>query len=567
MFEQYDITHLMIEGAYKKLKSYYYYDKQFLHVKKSIAIFENNNFEGLLDELTANICSRNIDYFDSLIDKIDFRVLPKKFKSNCTNSEHVIKSNVDHSKDIAKVNLFIELPIQLLIVDFLWMLFIGKVSFDNFGSSPVSFAGKFKKSIFKSNNPNLFEGIDFASNRCFIPYFGLYSKWRDLAFEKVKKKLSKTDVIMISLDLKSFYYSVEFDFDNLNILLNNDPRLKEIQFLTDIIEKILKRYTKIICPYKKGIKNPDNLFTLPIGMQSSVVIRELYLREFDNIITKSVKPFYYGRYVDDILIVCDGTDLNDFSANDYIEKFLIHNGIVLPCGNGDYRFVRYPNIKIQKEKVNCFFFEKNTKDILVEIYYEQIKANSSEAKLLPDMELLNESFNKKAYTLSSSDGSNKLRNFDFMQSNNYNATLFVNGLKRIIKNTNANYDEIKLYLDEIIAFYSGSQGLEYSNSWCSIFELFILCNDKFRANVFFNNIKSYISKLSFNCLDVDEIYEKKKKNILKRLKTDLNDHLDMAISLSIALDYDAGKFKKHKDFAKYFRQANLFNHISFLFHY
>jgi len=250
MFKQYSITHLMIEGAYKKLKSYYY-DKQSLYVKRNIAIFENNDLEKQINTLTTNICSRNVEYFDRLIDKMDFKILPKKFNSSYNNSEHVIKSGIDNSKNISKVNFFIDLPVELLILDFLWMILIGKISFDNFGNSDVSFAGKFKKSIFLSNNPDLFEGIDFASNRCFIPYFELYSKWRDRAFDKVKEKLPETDVVMINLDLKSFYYSVEFDFNNLNILLNNDNRLKEIKFLTDIIEKIFNRYTKLISQYKK----------------------------------------------------------------------------------------------------------------------------------------------------------------------------------------------------------------------------------------------------------------------------------------------------------------------------
>ena len=40
----------VIEGVYKKLKSYYYYDKTLLHIKKSIAEYEAN--DGFRERLT-----------------------------------------------------------------------------------------------------------------------------------------------------------------------------------------------------------------------------------------------------------------------------------------------------------------------------------------------------------------------------------------------------------------------------------------------------------------------------------------------------------------------------------
>lgn len=36
MFDNYDNNITMLEGAYKKLKAYYYYDKSLLYIKRKI---------------------------------------------------------------------------------------------------------------------------------------------------------------------------------------------------------------------------------------------------------------------------------------------------------------------------------------------------------------------------------------------------------------------------------------------------------------------------------------------------------------------------------------------------
>ncbi|WP_270206175.1 reverse transcriptase domain-containing protein, partial [Clostridium butyricum] len=548
----------------KKLKSYYYYDKTLLYIKDKIAEFEYDNelFNESLKLIANNLVSHNEEYFDELIKRIDFIVLPKSFESlNNDNNKNntVIKCNVDHNKDIKKINFFIDLPIELLIVDTLWMLFIAKIARDNFGEFKYSYAGKMKKSLFNKEQ-SLYNGIDFQSNRCFEPYFKQYSLWRNRAFDSVKKYHDNSDVVMITLDLKSFYYSVRFDFDKLNDMLNNDKRLNEIKFITQILHKVYMKYTKLISKYRKGIMESDKYSVLPIGLLSPIVLRELYLKRMDEELTQKTNAFYYGRYVDDILLVLSTTnDTKDYSVDEYIHKYLVETKIVSNSDRkGIYKFLQYKNVRIQKEKVNCFYFEKGVKDILVEIYDKSIRTNSSEANMLPDIDLLNKSFNSRAYDINTSDGSSKIRNLEFMKSNNYNATLFVNGLKRLIKNTKFEMSEIEKYLDEILEFYDKSQGVEFSGSWRSIFELFVLCSDKVRAKKFYKNMSNYIESLSFNLLE-DVILSNKKNAVLNRLKRNLKKKLSSSLALAVSLNYNIGILKS-VDLSKKFRNANMMNH-------
>lgn len=107
MFTNIDEVITMIEGSYKKLKSYYYYDKTLLYIKDKIAEFEYDNelFNESLKLIANNLVSHNEEYFDELIKRIDFIVLPKSFESlNNDNNKNntVIKCNVDHNKDIKK---------------------------------------------------------------------------------------------------------------------------------------------------------------------------------------------------------------------------------------------------------------------------------------------------------------------------------------------------------------------------------------------------------------------------------------------------------------------------------
>lgn len=559
MFDDYNKNLIMLEGAYKKLKSYYYYDKSLLFIKKKIACFESSEevFNDTFVKLAMNLKHKNTTYFNSLIQQIDFVILPKKM-SSCLYSTDVIRSNVDHSKNISKLNFYIDPPIELLILDTLWMLLIGKIQVDNKCRSFHSYASQFKRSVFNDND-DFFAGIDFESNRCFEPYFKNYLAWRDNAFSTIEKQQNETDLVLITLDLQSFYYSVNFDFGNLSSILNNDPRIQQFDVLSNIIRKIYRQYTILIRTYKKGIPDGETC-VFPIGLLSPMVLREAYMKSFDDIVVSSLKPNYYARYVDDILLVLSASDLEEFSKSDLIEHFLIANHIVTPSGKNGYKLILHPTIKLQSQKIDCFFFKKGIPNILLNIYKDQIQSNSSEANLLPDIDVLNTSFTENAYTLFSDSGSTKIRDLRLLQSDNYSATRFVTSLKRILKNTIIDSSAVSSFLDQILEFYSDSQGIEFSNNWRSVFELFTLCHDKKRANIFYSNIKNYIERLNFDLLENDEIYARFYKKLLRLTKQNLQNSLDISISLATSLDYNMARKNRLKKDAKIFRKSNLLNH-------
>lgn len=95
----------MLQGAYKKLKSYYFYDKTLLFIKKKIAEFESDDgcFQQTFDVLAKALISENSAYFEELIDQLDYRVFPKRLVAASAPTSTIV-GTIDHHKNIAKVN-------------------------------------------------------------------------------------------------------------------------------------------------------------------------------------------------------------------------------------------------------------------------------------------------------------------------------------------------------------------------------------------------------------------------------------------------------------------------------
>lgn len=563
VFENYEKTLYMVKGAYKKLKSHIFYDRTLLHVKKRIALFESNrvDFEKTLQQIAKALSEKDNSYFDAFIEKIDYKILPKKFISSQINEE-VIFATADQNQHIHKVNFFIDMPIELYIVDFIWTLFVGKIM-SSYKQQDYRFvaATVFKRGLY-CKDPSLTDGIEFSSNRTFVPYFHLYSSWRDKAFQTIEQKNKAEDLMLLCLDLKSFYYSVEFNFDYLKDYLHNDERLESFDFLTQIIRKIYFKYRDKISWVKRDLKQcKKGTCIFPIGVTSSFVLREIYMAGFDNNLYENLCPYYYKRYVDDMLIVMKAEE-NVFDSTiekkHLIQKYLIQSKGKLDK-DGDLVFEGYENIHIQQEKINCFCFPKNKKAIILDIYREIIGNNSSEANLLPNEDILKVSFTNSAYSIKNIDISSKLRDLGLLVNNNYQATHYLNSFSRLIKNTIPNHNEMENFFDQVEEFYSGSKSIEYSNSWSKLFELYLLCNEQDRGRRFYSSIKQQINKITLEYISDDE-HLQRPSQVLKRIKSSLMDKLDIAISLAGAADFHILKQKRHSELAIALRTSNMFNH-------
>ena len=445
MFENIEKNKKMILGAYKKIKSYYYYDKTILYNKVSLAMWESSSqlFERRVNRLAEFMCTLegDIDYgfLTPLLRSVDLIPMPKAFDDTAPEDIGIlIQNSVPKKSTLSKVNFYIKAPVELLVLDAIWMILVGKIAYSQSAISTCAYANKPKLDQLYFDNENLLDGTDFDSNRLFVPYFKQYTAWRNTAFRKIESRYKKKkDSVLISLDLKSYYYSVTFDFDDLPRYLNDDARLTEIASLTRIIRQIYIDYTSEMQKYRGAI--PANCqkgqCALPIGLHSSMLIANLYLYELDMAITEQVAPVFYGRYVDDILIVVDKPQDCEITVTSILHETLVRKEIIKPKGSKEYS-VLIPNtapnyLTLQANKIRCLYFDHNEPDALINLLCEasNIKVSMSEGMQMPDIGFSERSFDEQAYSLGERAGSLKVRDFLF-SSNNYEATLFINDLIR-----------------------------------------------------------------------------------------------------------------------------------------
>lgn len=134
MFESVENNRKMILGAYRKLKSYYYYDKTILYNKISLAMWESDShsFENRVNRLAKFMCTleNEIDYnyLTPLMRSIVLVPMPKAFEEPQTEDNGILIQNVVPQNSIlSKVNFYIKTPVELLILDAIWMLMVGKL--------------------------------------------------------------------------------------------------------------------------------------------------------------------------------------------------------------------------------------------------------------------------------------------------------------------------------------------------------------------------------------------------------------------------------------------------------
>lgn len=94
---------------------------------------------------------------------------------------------------------------------------------------------------------------------------------------------------------------------------------------------------------------------IPLGFLPSLIISNWYLQGFDQAIIESVHPHYYGRYVDDILIVIGSHEKSESHGNQMIEE-----------DSSEYLLDKYLTIGEDDPKVSIFSKEdinKKSSDI------------------------------------------------------------------------------------------------------------------------------------------------------------------------------------------------------------
>ena len=523
-----------IDSAYRKLKSYVYYDNFSLLLRQQLAEFEaSDHFDKKLDDLVIylNTPLNLPNYFTDLLKTIGYDVAPKKFDRPKSNNDLIISNNFTcDSYDLHKVNYFFNGAIELHIISILWILEEGYTLHKDYCKDNYAYFLELD-----SEKGKVVDGL-----RLFKPYFDQDQRWRDKGIDLAKRILDDdTDVVIISLDIKEYYYNIIFDFDlreklerTIRDRLNSNSVL-----LTPMIFQINDEYSKIF-PRKDKSNS-----VLPIGLLSSGILANWYLKDFDLKIKAELSPAYYGRYVDDIQIVLSNTKIKrDFdstkfqsSLESFMDKFFVQRKIFTSnieerkVKNIDltYSFFNNKQIEIQKDKIAIYSFESKESRAVLDMFKKRIEQNSSAFWFLPNEDNISDDFDESVYELTYSDTINKLRSVIDIKQSKYGASIFL--AKKIKVSLLSENSKDEKTTEQILTFFKGIVNLEFSSTWEKVLTYFVITNDKEAFWQFYKETVVTIDKIGkgTGVLSANEI---------KKTKEYLGKYLMNCCALSLSLN-------------------------------
>jgi len=500
-----------LKKAYKKLKSSIYFDKTQLPLRSKLVEFETSCDD--LDEHLESLWTTFIDATKwkrcerAILKSVNYYAYPKELEKI---NEDIISNTVPETHEIDKLQHFIKMDVEGYIFSVLWLLMIGwrldKEGYEH------SYGNRIRKNLIsdKTDEPTY-------SPYLFKPYFEQYESWRDTALLDAQRSLTKKqDVVILSLDFASYFYSLDLDGDTFNAILECLPEnLRE----NDLYRRINTFTLKVIQAYANKFGDEfDNRNILPIGFLPSNVLANWCLSRFDQAITDGWNPVYYGRYVDDILIVDKiehNSDLHkriskqeltkDEIIDFFTEKCSRWNGLGPDCNSRDYALLTKNNamykvnpqyyvtenskteIILQNGKVSLFYFQSGETDALITCFREAINKNKSEFRFMPEDEAVFRSDDySEIYTLRSNESPNKLRGVQGVSIDKFSLSKYLGKYLRISGLVDDKLE--RRFEKDIDRIFNERVAVENYTTWEKIFEIMVI-NEQFDA------LKTFSSKL------------------------------------------------------------------------
>jgi hypothetical protein len=587
------ITIEEIREAYNRLKTHVYYDTSDLFIRRRLAEFETNfsssidifsvNKEYMSEDRTifsnefgltktldekfekiANSINGKVSFFDSFLNKITIQYLPKQFEQIKLPSNFISNKRIRSNYNVERASAFIDAPVELHLITVLWIMKYGKV-FD----ADLSEYAYGNRLLLNQDKTDLIKGSSL-----FKPYYKQYQRWRDDAVNTAKAALENgEDVMFLNLDIKDYYYSVKLDIDSL--IEEKKNQCLDYPNLIKIFKEIHVRFTKELkkqnFPFKYDNRLNENEVVLPIGLLSSYILGNYYLKEFDNNVIKELKPHYYGRYVDDILFVIKNPncidEINNKSQHDLIvaELGLVLNKINIESSNSGLpdenntvlrlNGVKYSNLYCQAEKTLLYYFDHEESDLVIDKLKRELEERASEFRDFP-VEDENASFEESAYHLLYDGSEGRIKTLKDFKEDRYGLSVFLS--HKIFAALRHN-KKMKLGDSEkILKFFKGLNCLELFRLWEKVFTFFLVNNDPESFVDFYVHTFKQIERIRHNFIDKDV----KLKNY--EVEKALMEYLDCSLEITLALNpYFTSRNKKAKKKLEFFQseQRNLFSHL------
>lgn len=569
----------LFKMAYKKLKSSLYYDKTQSIARDKLVEFEakNKDIDAYIEKFALAVLNekKRGGIFEEILSTISFHAFPKKLINDYKDKELFIKNYSKEEIDIEENQYFLDMDIRGHILGVLWLMLIG-YRVDK-GMYTHSYGNRIRRNLYSE-----FSEKPTFSPYLFEPYFQQYEGWRDKAMDKALQHMhEKQDVVVLTMDFKRFYYSVDicekFMTDLYDEHVTSEEKTPFALDLNSFIYHVIRNYSEMFDEF-------DGRKILPIGFLPSNVLANYALKNFDKAVLDGWNPIYFGRYVDDVIIV-DKVETNSdlflkakddkLTAKDIISFFLEQcsswkglNGV--NCKNAEKYALLYKikndekdivyalnklynptqedksNITVKNQKVKLFYFKSGESDALIKCFRETISKNKSEFRHMPEDEAVFQRDDySEIYDLQNEETINKFRGITGLSIDKFELSKLLGKHLRIsglIDDVNENGFEKQI--NEILNYKTT---IENYTIWEKVFEIFAI-NESFDSLiVMVKHINEAINHLHFTS---ESLLSKTKESLELYLQASLNRALSLvwgdSVARVISNIYEDNKDKQNK---------------------
>lgn len=369
--------------AYRKAKvDLYYMGNPCL---QRILNYEENLFENLrnLHIKLSQFCDEDKTWKQEPGFLGDWTLIPKSIDQQDKPKNNLIFSDPNkhweylsdgRDKPIAEFRLMAEPNIDFCVISTLWIAKVGCKYEEKLNGCACGNRLRRKK-----------DGkVNALSLGSFTPYLKPFRDWRDKGISVMKNELDNAkSIVAITADVQSFYHELNPSFmlsddflNSIGLKLENKERK-----LTELFIQALEAWAKDT-PLQKG---------LPVGLPASALVANMSLIELDDFFQKEITPLYYGRYVDDILLVMENG--SDFKSEKEVWDWIFARSNKLLKWKDDEKnaivfspsYLNNSTIQFSSDKNKIFLLKGDTGIALIDALARQIHQRASEWRALPNL--------------------------------------------------------------------------------------------------------------------------------------------------------------------------------------
>jgi hypothetical protein len=274
--------------------------------------------------------------------------------------------------------------------------------------------------------------------------------------------------------------------------------------------------------------------------------------DFDSQVMKEVRPAYYGRYVDDLLLVVplpiDPAVTGANPVHEVIHLLLVKPRVLHDTQDGNFSIRCRAGLRLQQSKCILQYFDAQHSIAGLEKFQKKLEQNGSDFLLLP-VEEADNSLEDVAYELLYEGSANKFRSVKGVAENRYELAKHL--ARQTILHLLTDDPPNRKVTRGLQKFFKGRSAIEFYDLWERVFTLLGIAGDRATLKLFSKQLKVEISRIYTEVAQV--------KN---QIKSDLSTHLNLSMAMADAVCSDDVGLSELIDnvHSETLRRANLVRH-------